>query len=286
MKDSTAIPSAFIWKRLHSLSGLFISLYLFEHLLINSQAALLFGDDGGGFVEAVNAIHQIPFLPVIEVVLLGFPILLHAILGVQYLFTGVFNSTASDGSTPSLPYARNKAYTWQRITSWILLFGIAFHVIHMRIVEYPAIVKENHKSYYAIRLDKDEGLNSVAKRLDVQLYTQNEILPESPWWETLQKKQLGPHEILAVSSSFGTAELLMVRDTFKMPVMIAIYTIFVLSACFHGFNGLWTFMITWGINLTNRSQIYMWRFCLFIMCLVAFFGLAAIWGTYWINLKQ
>ena len=78
----------------------------------------------------------------------------------------------------------------------------------------------------------------------------------------------------------------MVRETFKMPLMIAIYTILVLSACFHGYNGLWTFMISWGINLTKRSQRHMLRFCIFVMLLVAFFGLAAIFGTYWINLKQ
>lgn len=286
MKDSTAIPSAFIWKRLHSLAGLFLALYLFEHLLINSQAALLFGDDGSGFVEAVNAIHKIPYLPVLEIGLLGFPILLHAALGVRYLFTGVSNSSKSDGSTPYLPYERNKAYTWQRITSWILLFGIAFHVIHMRIVEYPAIAKEDHKHFYMIRVDEDAGLASVAERLNVRLYKQEQIPVNSPWLAALEKKTLHPGEVIAVAPSFGTAELLMVRETFKMPVMIAIYTVFVLAACFHGFNGLWTFMISWGINLTQRSQRHMLVFCIFIMCLVAFFGLAAIWGTYWINLKQ
>lgn len=286
MKDSTAIPSAFIWKRLHSLSGLFLALYLFEHLLINSQAALLFGDDGSGFVEAVNAIHQLPYLPVIEIGLLGFPILLHGILGVQYLFTGVSNSGKSDGTTPSLPYGRNKAYTWQRITSWILLFGIVFHVIHMRIVEYPTAAKEGNKHFYLVRLDADTGLASVADRLDVKLYTQAQIPKKSPWSAALEGNPLGSGEVMAVAPTFGMAELLMVRETFKMPVMMAIYTVFVLAACFHGFNGLWTFMISWGINLTPRSQRRMLGFCIFLMCLVAFFGLATIWGTYWINLKQ
>lgn len=34
------LPSAFIWRRAHSLTGLWLVLFLIEHLLTNSQAAL------------------------------------------------------------------------------------------------------------------------------------------------------------------------------------------------------------------------------------------------------
>ena len=287
MTDPTAIPAPFLWRRIHSLTGLFFTLYLIEHLLVNSQAALWVGDDGSGFVEAVNAIHRIPFLPFIELFLLGVPIALHTFLGVRYLLTAESNSSTTDGSKPSLPeYSRNKAYTWQRITSWILLFGLIFHVIHMRFVEYPASTKEGSEHLYMIRAQEDSGLRSLSKRLGVEILNSDEITESSPWYSSLQSKPLKPGEAIAIAPSFGTAELLIVRETFKMPLMIAIYTIFVLAACFHGFNGLWTFMISWGINLTQRSQRYMLGISYFLMLLVAFFGLAAIWGTYWINLKQ
>lgn len=287
MHNSTAIPTPFIWKRLHSLTGLFFALYLFEHLLVNSQAALWIGDDGSGFVEAVNAIHRLPFLPFIEIFLLGVPIALHTFLGVRYLMTSAPNSAITDGSKPSLPhYPRNHAYTWQRVTSWILLLGLIFHVIHMRFVEYPASAKQGSEHLYMVKLKEDSGLRTLSNRLDVKIYDSEQTEEASPWWNALQKNPLQPQEVIAVASSFGTAELLVVRETFKMPLMIAIYTIFVLAACFHGFNGLWTFMISWGINLTQRSQKLMRGFSNFLMLLVAFFGLAAIWGTYWINLKQ
>ena len=83
-----------------------------------------------------------------------------------------------------------------------------------------------------------------------------------------------------MAPSFGIAELLMVRDTFKSPLMILLYTGLVLAACFHGFNGLWTFMISWGITLTARSQRLMRTLATGLMVLVTFLGLAAIWGTY------
>jgi succinate dehydrogenase / fumarate reductase cytochrome b subunit len=255
---------------------------------VNSQAALFLGEDGRGFIEAVNAIHQLPYLPFIEAGLLGVPIIIHAIYGIRYLQTAQSNSSVSDGTTPSLPeYSRNRAYSWQRLTSWFLLFALAFHIIHMRFIQYPDTAHDSlMQPSYMVRVYEDPGLRSVAKRLDVKIYTKEELGTTSPWATALEKKPLQQGEVVAVTPFFGTAELFMVRETFKMPIMIAFYTIFVLAACYHAFNGLWTFMISWGITLTQRSQRLMLGFSNFLMVLVAFFGLAAIWGTYWFNLKQ
>ena len=256
----------------------------------------------------------------IEIVLLGIPILIHAGWGIAYLRTGKFNSFPSDGSTPSLPeYPRNQAYSWQRITSWILVVALAGHIIHMRFIEYPASAKVDGQKYYMVRLDKDDGLVTLSQRLNVKLYDAQKIekIKRTPnvfdeakkpastendhqlalleaqkqqqqqaFFAALEKRQLTHGQVIAVAPDFGTAELLMVRETFKMPVMIVLYTIFVLSACYHGFNGLWTFMITWGITLTQQSQRLMWHFSTFLMLLIAFLGLSAIWATYWINLKH
>src|ERR1700722_9315638 len=97
---STTLPGAFIWRRLHSLMGLWLVLFLIEHLLVNSQAALLLGNSGRGFVDMVNSIHNFPYLPVIDFTLLGLPIANHKIWGVKYLFSSKFNAHKTDGSTP------------------------------------------------------------------------------------------------------------------------------------------------------------------------------------------
>jgi len=311
MTSELTIPSAFIKRRIHSITGLFLVLYLIEHLFVNSQAALLVGENGKGFVDAVNSIHNLPYLPVIEMVLLGIPILAHAWWGVQYLFTAEPNSYGYTGTKPYLPqYYRNHAYTWQRITSWILVFGILAHVIHMRFIEYPASAQVGSTKNYMVRLNNDSGLETLGARLGFELYDKKQIeskkgeiinqrsYKESPvikaqrekqekeWLVALERRPLRAGEVMAVTDNFGTAELLMVRETFKMPLMLALYTIFVLSACFHAFNGLWTFMISWGVTLTSASQRMMLRIAYSIMALISFLGLAAIWGTYWINLKQ
>lgn len=277
--NTQLIPSEFIWKRLHSLAGLWFTLYLIFHLLTNSQAALLIGDDGAGFIHDVNWIYNLPYLPLLEVSIIGVPILIHAAWGIRILFTSKFNSYGYDGKNPYLTYGRNRAYTWQRITAWILLIGVTLHVIHMRFLEHPIIKKEGKETFFAVPLDRDPGLDTLKERIDFQLLTREQS-------DKFTKKPLKENEVLAVAHNYGTAELLMVRNTFKSPWMISLYTLFVLTAAFHGINGLWTFMITWGVTLTPHSQRAFLRFSQGLMVVVAFLGLAAIWGTYWINLRN
>ena len=316
---------------MHSLTGLWLSIFLIEHLLTNSQAALWIGDDGSGFVRAVNFLKNLPYLQVIEVVLLGIPILIHMIWGIQYLRTSTPNAWSSDGSTTSLPYKRNKAYSWQRITSWILLIGLIGHIVHMRFIEYPSHAERGSQKNYMVRLDLDAGLIPLAERLDVQLYDSNKIQvyketlenegidlkpeeatfvqslrgiftkpttkdpntllmnqkqeQEQEWLKAVESRPLSEGQVVAVTKDFGTAELLVVRETFKWPFMMALYTIFVLAAVYHGYNGMWTFLITWGFTLTPRSQDLSRKFTNLLMLAIGFMGLIAIWGSYWINLK-
>lgn len=309
-----AISQAFLWRRLHSLTGLWLAIFIIFHLLTNSQAALFIGDDGSGFIRSVNSIHDTPFLPLVEIVILAIPILIHTIWGIKYLRTASYNSFGNSGHTSYLPeYPRNHAYTWQRITSWILVAGILAHIVHMRFMEYPESAVKGEKHSYMVRVSQDEGLYTLAERLGVHLYNANEVqalkgkavtLPETVssnpqdlikkqavqqelnWLKAIEKRSLNQGELMAVADNFGTAELLMVRDTFKSPVMIALYTILVLTACFHAFNGLWTFMISWGVTLSARAQHLMRRVSVTLMVAVAGLGLCAVWLTYWINLKS
>lgn len=288
---SALFPQAFIWKRLHSLTGFGLVLFLTYHLFVNSLAALLPADDGRGFIHTVEGIKQTPLLPIFEWLLLGLPFVIHGIWGVKYLFTASYNSSASDGRKVALPeYRRNRAYSWQRITAWLLLFGIAAHVIHMRFVMHPTEVQTGPNMQYMLAITSDDQLPSLARQLGLTLYTPSTLhdgmlkvaaAEQKEWLESAQNWQLAPHELLAVTDNFGTAEFLMVRDTFKQPLMLILYTLLVLAAVYHAFNGLWTFMISWGITLSSSAQKLMQYLCSFCMGLLAFLGCAAIWGTYW-----
>lgn len=255
-----ALPKAFVRRRLHSLTGLFLSLYLIEHLLVNSQSALFLGDYGAGFVRAVNGIHDLPYLKAIEILLLLIPFLYHGALGIIYLFEASPNSFSVSPTLPTLPeYPRNHAYTWQRITAFILVFGIIAHVIHMRFFHYPEEVRHETATSYHLEVSKSPEMVQLAEAWKV------------PFAEKGDK-------LLLTHSDFGTAELFVVRNAFLSPTLMVLYLLFVLSSVFHGFNGLWTFLITWGFTLSERGQRLSRRFSSFVMVLIAIFGVMAIFG--------
>lgn len=249
--------------------GVWLVLYLFEHLLVNSQAVFLFHDGGKGFVRMVDQIHNLPYLKAIELIFLGIPFVVHGVWGIKYALTARLNSFRTDGSKPALPqYKRNHAYSWQRITSWLLLIGIIAHVVQMRFIQYPTEVSDGEKDVYIVHLPNDKGLRLAAEKVGA----------------TLSYSESGT--VKAAVPTAGKAFLLNVRSTFTSPFMVFLYTIFVVAACYHAFNGLWTFMITWGVTLTRRSQKTMRTITTVLMSLVMILGLMSVWGTFlvtWLN---
>ena len=55
-----------------------------------------------------------------------------------------------------------------------------------------------------------------------------------------------------------------------------LYAIGVLCAVFHFANGIWTFLISWGITIGPRSQIISGRVCVVIGVVLALVGMAAL----------
>jgi len=317
------VPKAFVWRRLHSLMGFWLVLFLTLHLVTNSQAALWIGDDGHEFVKIVNVLESLPYLQIVEIFLIGIPILIHGILGIKYALSAKHNASGGRGKKPRLSYGRNRAFNWQRYASWIILIGIVVHVVQMRFLDFPKDVVFENKEQYLVRLSFDPGLYTLSQRLWVSLYPAEEILdmqvPKEVdfqslfqdatdqeeysalhksrardlqeeqeyrnWVIALKQFDLAPTELVAAAPSPGKAMLLSVRNTFKSFFWSIFYSVFVIATCFHAFNGLWTFLITWGALLSMRSQKSMIPVCISAIFILSFLGLAAIWGSYWVNLR-
>jgi succinate dehydrogenase / fumarate reductase, cytochrome b subunit len=317
-EEKLKLPQPFAMRRLHSLLGLWLVLYLFEHLLVNSQAALFFDDEGFNFIAMVNTINALPYLKVVELLFLGIPFFIHGVWGTYYAWIGKLNAHKTDGSKPALPqYRRNKAYSWQRITSWLLIVGILAHVLHMRFLHYPQHVQQGDKKYYFSLLPYDQRLPMVAEKIGAKIYDDqqlenlhldlkeneaqlaelknnrssiesasyykllNQVEEQKEWLHTAQKKPLNKGEVLVVTPNAGSAFLLIVRETFTHPLMVLLYSILVVAAVFHAFNGVWTLAITWGFTLTRLSQRRLRAITNVLMGIVMFLGLMAAWGTYW-----
>jgi succinate dehydrogenase / fumarate reductase cytochrome b subunit len=314
------LPKAFLFRRLHSIAGLFFILFLCEHMLTNSTSALLIGERGSGFVRAVNFLQSLPYLPLVELFLLAVPIAIHALLGILYCFEARFNSFSSDGSTPHLTrYLRNQAFTWQRITAAIVVIGAIAHVTSMRFLQRPQEIDSTPQTKFAIPVVADPGLITLAPRLKTTLITpdsqaplltflqrrtraverqiQRGITPSQIEAETLQKERLmATHTFIAdlhptdvswtaICEDFGTACLLVVRENFRTPWICVLYTIFVLAASFHAANGLWTFFISWGVTLNEGGRRVVRGVGTALGLALLAGGLASIWLTYWVTLN-
>ncbi|SFV99352.1 succinate dehydrogenase cytochrome b558 subunit [Chlamydia abortus] len=276
--------TSFVLRYVHSLAGVAFTLFLCEHMFTNMLASSYF-KEGSGFVQLVSKFHQIPGLKIIEIVFLALPFTCHAILGIFYLFQVQTNARASDGRKPALIYARNLAYTWQRRTAWILLFGLIFHVVQFRFLRYPIHVELHGQTYYVV--DIDASRYAAIVRGTQGFFTINFSAPQL---ETIRLdkedldgsavSQLLDRKAYLLTPNVGTAFLYVVRDSLGSLWMAIFYTILVISAAFHGFNGLWTFCSRWGVVISLRSQTLLRNVCYFAMVIVAAMGVSVIWNLY------
>lgn len=125
----TASPSGsfferneFLIRRLHSLSGLVpVGAYMCVHLLTNSTVL----DGTRSFQMRVDQIHSLgKFLPLVEWTFIFLPLIFHAVVGVAIIRSG--NSNLS-----SYPLQGNVRYFLQRVTAWVALAFIGYHVFQM-----------------------------------------------------------------------------------------------------------------------------------------------------------
>jgi len=298
------LPKDWGSRRLHSLFGLWLSTFIIFHLLTNSRAALLFGEYGKGFIHEVNVIHNLPFLPVVEILFIGLPFLIHAAWGIKYALSAKFNASGGGGKTPRLKYGANKAYSWMRIAGYVLLVGLILHVTQMRFLRYPDEVEIGaERAEYVVRVSTDPGLGEIAERLDAKLYDKAQIKGLAADFQAKEKsdaleyeiegesiaaleyRKLGPGEVMVMSGSPGKAILFTLRDVMKSWTMRILYSIFVLAGVYHGFRGLWSFAIVWGLTLTQRSQNAMKWASIGLMIVVGFLGMSAIWLTSTVTLR-
>lgn len=70
----------------------------------------------------------------------------------------------------------------------------------------------------------------------------------------------------------------LVNDIVTSTGWLIFYIIGIISVVFHFANGLWSFMITWGITQSDRSQRIMGYLTLIIFVAISFIGIQAIFA--------
>lgn len=132
---STLDRHHFLLRRLHSLTGVVpIGVFLVTHLVTNASVVwgLLdsrksaYGHGGvATFQHEVNFIHSLPALLLIEVFGLWLPIAFHSVLGLYYARSGRSNTSA-------YPYGGNRRYALQRLSGYVGVVFLLYHVATLR----------------------------------------------------------------------------------------------------------------------------------------------------------
>jgi succinate dehydrogenase / fumarate reductase cytochrome b subunit len=112
---------AFLLRRLHSLTGIVFGGYLVIHLIINATLA----QSPAMFQAQVNKIHSLPFVLALEWAFIYLPIIFHTIYGIVLTFRAHVN-------VKHYPYGKNIYYTLQRISAFVIMFFLLFHVLGMK----------------------------------------------------------------------------------------------------------------------------------------------------------
>ncbi len=122
--QSWADKNYFLIRRLHSLSGLVpLGVFVCLHLLANSTVML--APDGSEFQKAVSRIHDLPALPIIEIIGIFLPLAFHALVGVWIWLWG------SRSNMMQYRYGGNIRYTFQRISGGVAFVFIMYHVYQL-----------------------------------------------------------------------------------------------------------------------------------------------------------
>ncbi|SES08472.1 succinate dehydrogenase subunit C [Gracilibacillus ureilyticus] len=83
-----------------------------------------------------------------------------------------------------------------------------------------------------------------------------------------------------VQIGLGNVELdySLMEDILASPAMFWFYVIGVVSTTFHFANGLWSFLVTWGITVTPRSQKIATYATLIVFLAVTYIGIRALFA--------
>lgn len=171
----------FYLRRLHSLLGLIpVGLFLTMHLFINFSAT----NGAESFNKASGFMESIPFLPIVEWVVIYIPLMFHAFYGVYIAFTAKSN-------LKRFGTMRNWFFMLQRLTGIFLVIFIAWHIFETRLQK---TLNDAHIDY-----------NFMA-------------------------------------------------EVVSNPAMLVFYIAGIIAATFHLANGIWSFLISWGLIQSPKSQ--------------------------------
>jgi succinate dehydrogenase / fumarate reductase, cytochrome b subunit len=166
---------------------------------------------------------------------------LHSLLGVipiglflmQHMVVNHFATGGEDSFNKAAHFMESLPFRYL-LESFIIFLPLLFHAIYGL---YIAFTAKNNASSYGFFRNWMFLLQRVSGVITLIFIT---------WhvWET------------RVAAYFGAeVNFQMMENILSNPIMFWFYAVGVISTTFHFANGLWSFLVSWGITVTPRSQV-------------------------------
>lgn len=187
---------------------------------------------------------------------------LHSLLGVipigifvmQHLVVNHYATVGVESFNKAANFMGNLPFRYV-LETVIIYLPILFHAIYGL---YIAFTAKNNASQYGFFRNWMFLLQRVSGVITLIFIT---------WhvWET------------RIAAAFGNeVNFQMMEDILSSPFMFAFYVVGIISAIFHFANGLWSFLVSWGITVSPRSQVISTYVTIVIFLALSYVGVTTL----------
>jgi succinate dehydrogenase / fumarate reductase, cytochrome b subunit len=181
------------------------------------------------------------------VIPIGLFLIIHLTVN-HFATSGVESFNKAANFMESLPFVR--------VLEWIFIFlPLLFHAIYGLYIAFTATSNVGRLGFFRNWMYLLQRITGVITLIFLAWHV----------WET------------RIAMALGTAlNFQMMQNILSSPFMFVFYLVGVLSTIFHFSNGLWSFMVSWGITVSPRSQVISTYVTVIIFILLSIVGIQAM----------
>ena len=187
---------------------------------------------------------------------------LHSLLGVipigifvmQHLVVNHYATVGVESFNKAANFMGNLPFRYV-LETVIIYLPILFHAIYGLYIAFTAKNNAGKYSYFRNWMFLLQRVSGVITLIFITWHV----------WQTRVAAAFGAH-----------VNYDMMADILSSPFMLVFYLIGVISTIFHFANGLWSFLVSWGITVSPRSQVISTYFTIGVFVVLTIVGVRAI----------
>ncbi|MGD6967639.1 succinate dehydrogenase cytochrome b558 subunit [Rossellomorea vietnamensis] len=189
---------------------------------------------------------------------------LHSLLGVipvgifliQHLVVNNFATRGAEAFNNAAHFMESLPFRYV-LETFIIFLPLLFHAIYGLYIAFTAKNNVSKYSYFRNWMFLLQRISGVITLVFITWHV----------WET------------RVAAAFGAeVNFQMMENILSNPFMMGFYIVGVISTIFHFANGLWSFLVSWGITVSPRSQVIATYVTIGIFIALSYVGISSLYA--------